>query len=132
MFGELWTKDTLMTSLDRETGGEDLESQYLLTPHRKICFKEKGSILKASTHTRKKDSEVSQGYFKPRSNIKPKNKRGIFRKMTFKTYLKLSLPIAIQYVTGYGAIEKKYWRQLRNSGRSYCQFIDAMLYYSGT
>ena len=35
------------------------------------------------------------------------NKRDIFRKMVFKTYLQLSLPIAIQHVTEYWAIETK-------------------------
>ena len=84
---------------------EDLKSQPLLTLNKKLCFKEKGSILKAYMHTIKKDSEISQGYFKPRSNIKPKNKRGIFRKMVFKTYMQLSLPIAIQQVTEYRVIE---------------------------
>ena len=84
---------------------EDLKSQPLLTLNKKLCSKEKGSILKAYMHTIKKDSEISQGYFKPRSNIKPKNKRGIFRKMVFKTYMQLSLPIAIQQVTEYRVIE---------------------------
>ena len=113
-----------MKDLDRETGEVDLESQSFLNATNKFCFKEKGSILKVSTHTWKKDSEASQGYFKPRSNIKQKNKRGIFRKMTFKTYLKLSLPIAIQYVTEYGATETKiletiteFWKVLLSVNR---------------
>ena len=72
-----------------------------------VCFQEKGSILKASKHTKKTDSVASQGYFKPRSNLKPKNKRGIFRKIAFKTYLQLSLPIAIQQVTEYRATETR-------------------------
>ena len=107
VFGELWTKDTLMTDLDKETDEEDLQSQLLLTPTKKLCFKDKGSILKASTHTRKKESVELQCYFKPRSNIKPKNKRDIFRKMAFKIYLQLSLPITMQQVTEYGATETK-------------------------
>lgn len=110
MFGELWTKGTVMVDMERMNEDEDLESQSLinptkkvvdtermtedkdsespplLTPTKKICFQDKGSILKGT----KKDT---------RSNLKPKNKRGIFRKMVFKTYLQLSLPIAIQHVT---------------------------------
>ena len=84
-----------------------MESEPLLIPSKKIYFKENGSILKISTHTGKKDTEAAQGYFKPRSNIKTKNKRGILRKMAFKTYLQLSLPIAIQHITEYGATEAK-------------------------
>ena len=96
-----------MTDLDKETDEEDLQSQPLLAPTKKLYFKDKGSILKASTHTRKKESVESQCYFKPRSNIKPKNKRDIFRKMAFKTYLQLSLPITMQQLTKYGATETK-------------------------
>ena len=66
----------------------------------------RGSVLNASTHNRKKKSKSPQGYFKPRSNIKPKNKRGIFLKMEFKTYLQLSLHIVIQQVTEYGVTLK--------------------------
>ena len=106
MFGELWTKDTIMTDMDRETEEEDFASHPLLVPTKKLYFQDKGSILKASRHTRKMDSTESQSYFKPRSNIKPKNKRGIFRKMAFKIYLQLSLPIAIQQVTENEAIKK--------------------------
>ena len=59
MFGELWMKYTLMTDLNRETDEEDLESQYLLAPTKKLCFEEGGSILNASTHNRKKESDSS-------------------------------------------------------------------------
>ena len=90
------TKDTVMVDRDMAKEDEDL-----------VCFQEKGSILKASKHTKKTDSAASQGYFKPRSNLKPKNKRGIFRKIAFKTYLQLSLPIAIQQVTEYRATETR-------------------------
>ena len=95
VFGEIWTKDTVMIDMNRETEEEDFASHTFLAPTKTLCFKDKGSILKAFRHTRKTDSAQVQGYFKPRSNIKPKNKRGIFRKMAFKTYFQLSLPIAI-------------------------------------
>ena len=107
MFGEVWTKDILMTDLDWEMDEEDLESQSLLTPTKKLCFKEGRSILKASTYTGKKESKFSQGYLKARYIIKPKNKRGIFQKMAFKIYLQLSLPISIQQAIEYGATETK-------------------------
>ena len=118
--------------MDRETEEEDFASHPLLVPTKKLYFQDKGSILKASRHTRKMDSTESQSYFKPRSNIKPKNKRGIFRKMAFKIYLQLSLPIAIQQVTENEAIKKKHWRHLQKSGRYLCQLIDTILYCPDT
>ena len=107
VFGKLRTKDTLMTDIDREIDEEDVASQPLLTPTKELCFKNKGSIFKVFRHTRKTDSAESQGHFKPRYDIKPKNKRDNFRKMAFKTYLQVSLPIDIQYVIEYGATETK-------------------------
>ena len=83
---ELWTKDTLMMDLTTEIEGENVESQSLLTPTKNLYFEKGESILKPSRHTRKTDSESSQSYFKPRSNVKPKNKKDIFRKMAHKTY----------------------------------------------
>ena len=83
VFGELWTKDILIADMDWETDEEYFASQPLLTSIKKLCFKDKESILKVSRYTRKTDSVEPKGYFKPRSNIKPKNKRGNFRKMAF-------------------------------------------------
>ena len=76
-----------MTDADSSNDKEDLESHTLLNRTKKLCFKEVASILKIPKHSRIKDSESSKAYFKPRSNVKPTKKRGIFRNMTFKTYL---------------------------------------------
>ena len=63
-----------MTEVDTWNDNEDLESQTLLTPTKKLCFKEVESILKPSKHNRIKETESSQVYFKSRYNVKPKNK----------------------------------------------------------
>lgn len=59
MFGELWSKCTLMMNLDREIDKQDSKSQSFLTHTKKLNFNEGGSILKASTYVRKKESELS-------------------------------------------------------------------------
>ena len=107
VFGELWMKNTIMTYIDTGKETEDSESQTLLTPTKKFWFKEGESVLKVSKHSRWKETESSQAYFKPRYNVKPKNNSGVFRNMVFKTYLQLSLPIAIQQINEYGATEIK-------------------------
>jgi len=45
-------------------------------------------------------------YFKSRANKKPSYKKGIFKNMVFKTYVKLTLPIVIQQATDFGATEQ--------------------------
>ena len=87
VFGELWMKNTIMTYIDTGKEPEDSESQTLLTPTKKFWFKEGESVLKVSKHSRWKETESSQAYFKPRYNVKPKNNSGVFRNMVFKTYL---------------------------------------------
>ena len=96
MFGELWTKNNLMTDADSWNNKEDLGLQSLLTATKKLCFKEVERILKSPKHSRKKESKSSKSYFKPRSNVKPTKKRDVFGTMEYKIYLQLSLPIAIQ------------------------------------
>ena len=54
VFGELWTKDTVMVDTERMNEDKDLRSQPLLTPIKKLRFQEKGSILKPFKHSRKK------------------------------------------------------------------------------
>ena len=78
-----------MTEADTLNDKEDMESQTLLTPTEKLYFKKVGSILKSSAHSRSKEPEASQSYYKPRCNVKLTNKRGIFRNMEFETYMHL-------------------------------------------
>ena len=75
VFGELWTKDTLVTDTDSWSDKEDLGSQILLTPTKYFFFKEVKSILKSLNHSRTKESESSKAYYKPRTNVKPTKKR---------------------------------------------------------
>ena len=76
-----------MTEGDSWNDKENLESQTLLTPTKKLYFKEVGSILKSLKHKRRKESDYLQAYFKPRSNIKLTKKRGMFRSLAFKIYM---------------------------------------------
>ena len=64
-------------------------------------------------------SKSAPVYFKSRSNKKPSQKKGIFKHMVFKTYVKLTLPIAIQQATEFGVTEQvvldavtKIWKML--------------------
>lgn len=96
-----------MTDADSQNDKEDLGSQTLLIPTKKLCFKEVERILKSPKHSRKKESKSSKSYFKPRSNVKPTKKRDVFGTMEYKIYLQLSLPIAIQQINEYEATETK-------------------------
>ena len=69
MFGELWTKNNLMTDADSWNNKEDLGSQSLLTATKKLCYKEVESILKSPKYNRTKKSKYLKAYFKPRSNV---------------------------------------------------------------
>ena len=76
-----------MTDADSWNDKKDLGSQNRLTSTKTLYFKEVESIPKSPMHSRTKESESSHAYFKTRSNVKPSKKRGIFRNITFKTYL---------------------------------------------
>ena len=51
MYGELWTKNTLMTNADSWNDKDDLGSNTLLTLIKKSYFKEVESILKSPKHS---------------------------------------------------------------------------------
>ena len=72
-----------------------------------LRFTEASSILKEPSVSKRKPIGFTQPYFRPRSNLKPKKKKGLFRTMVFKTYLQLSIPISIQNVTEFGETEDK-------------------------
>ena len=65
---------------------------------KKLRLNEEGRNLISALVSKRKEIESTHAYFKPRFNLKPKNKRGMFLTMVFKVYLKLSLPISIQQV----------------------------------
>ena len=77
------------------------------TPKKTLRFTEASSILKEPLVSKRKPIGFTQPYFRPRSNLKPKNKKVLFRTMVFKTYLQLSIPISIQNVTKLGETEEK-------------------------
>ena len=112
VFGEILTKDTLITKANSWNDNEDIGSQNILTPTKKLCFKEVKSKLKLPKHSKKKERESWKAYFEPRFNVKLTKKIGIFRNMAFRLYLQLSLPITIQQVNEYGATKK-------NTGSNY-------------
>ena len=68
------------------------------TPKKTLRLNEEGRNLISALVSKRKETESTHAYFKPRFNLKPKNKRGMFLTMVFKIYLKLSLPISIQQV----------------------------------
>ena len=96
MFGKQWRKNTLITEADTWNNKEDLNSQTLLAPTKKLCLKNIGGILKSSKYSRRKEIESSQASFNSR-----------FRNMAFKTYLQVLLPITIQHTNEYEAMETK-------------------------
>ena len=77
------------------------------TPKNTLPSIKEGSILKSSLVSKKKPIGSTHVYFRPKSNLKPKNQRGIFRTMVFKNYLQLSLHTSIQNVNEFGSIEIK-------------------------
>ena len=77
------------------------------TPKKALRFTAESIILKETSVGKRKAIGFTQPCFRPRSNLKPKKKNGLFRTMVFKTYLHLSILISIQNVTEFGETETK-------------------------
>ena len=107
VFGELWVQDIVMEEADTATEDSESFTPSMSTPKKTLRFTEASSILKEPSISKKKPIGFTQPYFRPRSNLKPKKKKGLFRTMVFKTYLELSIPITIQAVTEFGETEEK-------------------------
>ena len=107
VFGELWVQDTVMEEADTATEDSGEVTPSMSTPTKTLRFTEASSILKEPSVSKRKPIGFTQPYFRPRSNLKPKKKKGLFRTMVFKTYLELSIPISIQAVTEFGETEEK-------------------------
>lgn len=74
---------------------QDKLTQPISTHKQTLRLTEEGSILKSVLVGKRKKNESTHASFRPRSNLKPKNTRGMFRTIMFKIYLLLSLPISI-------------------------------------
>ena len=108
-------KDTKKThregTLDNETNKEKVDKEVPATPTKRMSslkktlkFTDEGKSPTPLSKVMK--SKHAPVYFKSRSNKKPSYKKGIFKNMVFKTYVKLTLPIAIQQATEFGATEQ--------------------------
>ena len=94
VFSGLWTHDTVTEEVATRDDIQEELTQLISTP-KKLQFTAEGSISKSALVSKTKSIGSTHAYFKPRSNLKLKNKRGMFRTMVFKIYLQLSLPISI-------------------------------------
>ena len=108
-------KDTKIThgegTINNVTNEEKVEEVVPATPPRRMSALKK--ILKFTDEgksptplSKVMKSKSTPVYFKLRSNKKSSHKKGIFKNMVFKTYVKLTLPIAIQQATEFGATEQ--------------------------
>ena len=107
IFGKLWVHDTVMEEMDTTTEDSEEFTPSMSTPKTKLRFMEANIILKEPSVSKRKPIGFTQSNFRPRSNLKPKKKKGLFRTMAFKTYLQVSIPISIQNVTEFGDTEVK-------------------------
>lgn len=80
--------------------------EKIITPIRALRCTGEGSIRQLSLN-RVKRKVLSQIYFRPRFNKIPTKTKNIFKYMVLTTYLKFSIPIAIQQLTKYRGTEAK-------------------------
>ena len=106
VFGEICVHDTVMEEADTAMEDSDEFTSSMSTPKKTLRFTEANSILKEPSVSKWKLIGFTQPYFRPRSNLKPKKKKGPFRTIVFKTYLQLSIPISIPNVTEFRETEE--------------------------
>ena len=86
---------------------QDELTQPMSTPKKILQFTEETSIIGEPSVSKRKPIGLTQPYFRPRSNLKPKKKKGPFRTMVFRTNLQLLISISIQSITEFGERETK-------------------------
>ena len=93
----LWRKwiQLLRTSVQRQKIRKNWHNLWV-PPKKTLRFTEESSIFKESSVSKRKPIDLTQPYFWPRSNLKSKKKKGIFRTMVFKKNLQLSIPFRIR------------------------------------